>query len=117
MQYTSDKIDHSRRLELIDEIGEAEWQSLVLTCLHQVASNLSMLQQLYDAGDIHAIAALTHDIKGVAGNLGLLVIEREAGQIMSVTSEKGMPDVQLIRQLATAVQETAVAIKALLSPR
>lgn len=72
--------DQSTLRTLKDTLGKDQLQELLDGLLEKTTEIVEALQQASAAQDVPAIAARAHELKGMAGNFGLVEISRIAGE-------------------------------------
>lgn len=98
---------HSRRAELVDVLGEEDFEELLTSFFDDAHAVLAELGASMESGDRTAIDRLLHTIKGAAGNVGLQPVGRLAQSLRDVTFDEGA-----LRDLSVTVDDCARCVAA-----
>lgn len=98
---------HSRRAELVDVLGEEDFEELLTSFFDDAHAVLAELGASMERGDRTAIDRLLHTIKGAAGNVGLQPVARLAQSLRDVTFDEGA-----LRDLSVTVDDCARCVAA-----
>jgi len=99
--------DAAAQADLREDLGDAVFDRLVHTFAAGLDQQLDEIDQAASRGEVSAVAALAHSIKGTAGNLGFTMIAGNAAQLERAAKE-GRAPADAAAKLRVAVEATGI---------
>lgn len=107
-------VNHQSQAELIEMMGEDDWQELLLEAATQFAERVQVLNEAIAKEDWANVRSMAHKIKGSMGSLGydavFNALDTLEAQLLSQPQQ--LPSADFLLKIRNVLNETSLALPA-----
>ena len=115
MSESGAQLDRDVMKDLRDTVGQAVFDELVEDVIFEVTERISRIEQMSLSGDMAGMAAVSHDLVAIAGQIGMCGVSEIAAGLERCCQDEALVSAQAIAQRLVRVGEASLVAAAEMS--